>query len=53
MPEKTINEIAPDMRRLHTKAVEAAQRDNTDYAITLYCQILEREIGRASCRERV
>ncbi|HEV2693544.1 MAG TPA: hypothetical protein VG347_11670, partial [Verrucomicrobiae bacterium] len=51
MPEKTINEIAPDMRRLHTKAVEAAQRDNTDYAITLYCQILEREPGFYECRK--
>jgi len=51
MPEKTINEIAPDMRRLHTKAVEAAQRENTDYAITLYCQILEREPGFYECRK--
>jgi tetratricopeptide (TPR) repeat protein len=51
MPEKSINEIAPDMRRLHTKAVEASQRDNTDYAITLYCQILEREPGFYECRK--
>jgi tetratricopeptide (TPR) repeat protein len=45
MAEKTINEIGPDARRLHTKAVEAAQRDNSDYAITLFCQILEKEPG--------
>jgi tetratricopeptide (TPR) repeat protein len=51
MPEKTINEIAPDMRRLHTKAVEAAQRENLDYAITLYCQILEKEPGFYECRK--
>ena len=51
MAEKTINEIGPDMRRLHTKAVEAAQRDNTDYAITLFCQILEREPGFFECRK--
>ena len=51
MAEKTMNEIGPDMRRLHTKAVEAAQRDNTDYAITLFCQILEREPGFFECRK--
>lgn len=46
-----MNEIAPDMRRLHTKAVEAAQRDNTDYAIALFCQILEKEPGFFECRK--
>jgi len=46
-----MNEIGPDMRRLHTKAVEAAQRDNTDYAITLFCQILEQEPGFFECRK--
>ena len=51
MPEKTINDIAPDMRRLHTKAVEASQRDNSDYAITLYCQILEMDPGCYECRK--
>ena len=43
MPEKTLNQIPPDLRRLHTRAVEAAQRENPDYAITLFCQILEKE----------
>lgn len=51
MAEKTINEIPPDLRRLHTKAVEAAQRDNTDYAIALFCQILEREPALFECRK--
>jgi tetratricopeptide (TPR) repeat protein len=50
MPEKSINEISPDTRRLFTKANEAAQRDNGDYAIDLYCQILEREPGFFECR---
>jgi len=50
MPEKPISEIAPDSRRLFTKANEAAQRDNTDYAIDLYCQILEKEPGFLECR---
>ena len=50
MAEKSINEISPDMRRLHTKAVEAAQRDNHDYALTLFCQVLEKEPGFYGCR---
>ncbi|MBW8864737.1 MAG: tetratricopeptide repeat protein [Verrucomicrobia bacterium] len=51
MAEKNINEIGPDMRRLHTKALEAAQRDNTDYAIDLFCQILVKEPGFFECRK--
>jgi tetratricopeptide (TPR) repeat protein len=50
MPEKAINEISADARRLFTKANEAAQRDNTDYAIDLYCQVLEKEPGFLECR---
>jgi tetratricopeptide (TPR) repeat protein len=50
MPEKAINEIPPDSRRLFTKANEAAQRDNSDYAIDLYCQVLEKEPGFLECR---
>src|SRR5580658_9411495 len=51
MAEKTINEMPPDTRRLYTKATEAAQRDNLDYALALYCQILEREPGFYECRK--
>jgi tetratricopeptide (TPR) repeat protein len=51
MAEKTLNEIPPDLRRMHTKAVEAAQRDNTDYAIALFCQILEKEPALFECRK--
>ena len=51
MPEKTIHALAPDLRRLYTKAVEAAQRENTDYAIALFCQILEKEPGLFECRK--
>ena len=53
MAEKSINEIIGDMRRLHTKAVEAAQRENTDYAIALFCQILEKEPGLFECRKQL
>jgi tetratricopeptide (TPR) repeat protein len=51
MAEKTINELSPDLRRLYTKAVEAAQRENTDYAIALFCQILEKEPALYECRK--
>src|SRR5580658_4473343 len=50
MPDKLLNQIPPDLRRLYTKAGEAAQRENPDYAITLYCQILEKEPGFFDCR---
>lgn len=43
MAEKKLNDLPPDLRRLYTKATEAAQRDNFDYATTLFCQVLERE----------
>ncbi len=45
MAEKNINEISRDARMLYTKAQEAAQRENTDYAIALYNQVLEKEPG--------
>jgi tetratricopeptide (TPR) repeat protein len=51
MAEKMINELPPDLRRQHTKAVEAMQRENTDYAIALFCQILEREPAVFECRK--
>ncbi len=51
MAEKKLNALAPDLRRLYSKAVEAAQRDNLDYALTLFCQVLEKEPGLFECRQ--
>jgi tetratricopeptide (TPR) repeat protein len=51
MADKTISEISPDARRLYTKAVEAAQRENLDYAVELYNQVLEKEPGFFECRK--
>lgn len=51
MPEKAPNEIPPDLRRLYSKAMEAAQRDNPDYAIALFCQVLEKEPAFFECRK--
>jgi tetratricopeptide (TPR) repeat protein len=45
MPEKNINEISREARSLYTKAQEASQRENADYAIELYNQVLEKEPG--------
>jgi len=50
MPEKLLNQIPSETRRLYIKAGEAAQRENPDYAITLFCQILEREPAFFDCR---
>jgi tetratricopeptide (TPR) repeat protein len=51
MAEKNINEIARDARLLFTKANEAAQRENLDYAIALYNQVLDKEPGFYECRK--
>jgi len=51
MAEKSINEISREARLLFTKANEAAQRDNLDYAIALYNQVLEKEPGFFDCRK--
>ena len=51
MAEKNINEISRDLRVLFTKGNEAAQRENLDYAIALFNQVLEREPGFFECRK--
>ena len=51
MAEKKLNELSPDLRRLYSKAVEAAQRDNFDYATTLFCSVLKTEPGLFEARK--
>ena len=51
MSEKLVNEISVDARRLYTKAVESAQRENYDYAMALFSQLLEKEPGFFECRK--
>jgi tetratricopeptide (TPR) repeat protein len=51
MAEKNINEIAREARLLFTKANEAVQRENLDYAIALFNQVLEKEPGFFDCRK--
>ncbi|HTA94812.1 MAG TPA: hypothetical protein VK769_01680, partial [Verrucomicrobiae bacterium] len=51
MAEKTVNEISRDARMLFTKGVEAAQRENVDYAIDLFNQVLAKEPAFYNCRK--
>ena len=51
MAEKNVNEVSREARLLFTKGSEAAQRDNTDYAISLFNQVLEKEPGFYDCRK--
>src|SRR5580704_8978366 len=50
MAEKSLNDLPPEMRRLFNKGNEAAQKDNFDYAIDLYNQVLAREPAVFDCR---
>jgi tetratricopeptide (TPR) repeat protein len=43
MAEKNVNEISREARLLFVKGTEAAQRENVDYAINLFHQVLEKE----------
>jgi len=43
MAEKSLSELPRELRGLYTKGHDAFQRDNFDYAIELYSQVLARE----------
>src|SRR5215475_1270497 len=43
MPEKSLNDLPRELRQLYTRGNDAAQRDNFDYAIEMYTQILTKE----------
>ena len=53
MAEKSLNDLPRDLRVLFTKGHEAFQRDNFDYAIDLYNQVLAREPGLYECRKEL
>ena len=50
MAEKTLNDLTRDLRVLFTKGNDALQRDNFDYAVDLFNQVLVREPGLHECR---
>jgi len=51
MAEKGLNELPRDLRVLYTKGNEALQRDNFDYAIDLFNQVLAKVPGLYECRK--
>jgi tetratricopeptide (TPR) repeat protein len=51
MAEKNVNEVSRDARTLFSKGSEALQRENLDYAITLFNQVLANEPAFFECRK--
>lgn len=50
MAEKSVNEIPREQRLLFQKGNDAMLRENYDYAINLFSQVLEKEPGFYECR---
>src|SRR6266404_89850 len=50
MAEKSLNDLPRDLRVLFTRGADALQRDNFDYAIDLFNQVLTREPALYECR---
>jgi tetratricopeptide (TPR) repeat protein len=51
MAEKSISEISRDMRLLFQKGNDASIRENYDYAIDLFLQVLQKEPAFYECRK--
>jgi tetratricopeptide (TPR) repeat protein len=51
MAEKSLNDMSREVRGLFTKGNDALQRENLDYAIDLFNQVLVREPGLYECRK--
>jgi tetratricopeptide (TPR) repeat protein len=51
MAEKNVNEIPRDVRELFQKGTMALQRQNFDYAIAIFNQVLQREPAFFDCRQ--
>ena len=51
MPEKGLSEISRTMRELFEKGNTALQRQNLDYALAIFNQILKDEPAFYDCRE--
>ena len=51
MAEKSLNELPRDLRMLFTKGNDALQRENYDYAIDLFNQVLLKEPFLYDCRK--
>ncbi|HEY0457188.1 MAG TPA: tetratricopeptide repeat protein [Verrucomicrobiae bacterium] len=51
MPEKTLSEVPRDLRELYQKGTGVLQRQNYDYALAIFHQVLQREPGFFDCRQ--
>jgi len=51
MAEKSLNEIPRDLRELYQKGTVAFQRQNLDYALAIFNQVLQKEPGFFECRQ--
>ncbi|HTI73284.1 MAG TPA: tetratricopeptide repeat protein [Candidatus Limnocylindria bacterium] len=51
MPEKSIAQIPAQSREMFDKGIAALQKNNLDYAVTLFVQVLKNEPGFYECRE--
>src|ERR1043166_1061669 len=51
MPEKNSSEVSRDFRELYQKGTVALQRQNFEYAIAIFGQVLQREPGFFECRQ--
>jgi len=51
MAEIELTGLPREMRQLHTKGMEALKRDNFDYAVDLFMQVLKNAPGCVDCRK--
>ena len=51
MPEKSINAVSADLRELYKKGNAALQRNNLDYAIAIFQQVLVKDPAFFDCRQ--
>src|SRR5437016_6174737 len=51
MPEKNLNDMPRDLRDLFQKGSVALQRQNFEYAMAIFNQVLQREPGFFECRQ--
>ena len=51
MPEKSLGEMPRDLRDLYQKGATALQRQNFDYAVAIFQQVLQREPAFLECRQ--
>ncbi|HTG45324.1 MAG TPA: tetratricopeptide repeat protein, partial [Verrucomicrobiae bacterium] len=51
MPEKSLSQVNPELRELYQKGNAALQRNNLDYAIAIFEQILQQEPAFWECRQ--